>query len=124
MNGLKNFEKMQNVKLPEIYKDMYTSEFRKLSGRDRLCLSNEDIIISSFLDINKISEIIEEYHDLLGYNIIPFAETKYKDYICFYYNELEKPSIIFWSYELALENPNEAIFYICNDFNEFLQKLK
>lgn len=124
MCDLIKVEKMQNVKLPVIYKKMYTSRFDELSSTSKLCLPNEEIIITSFLDTNKIIEIIEEYHELFGYNIIPFAETKYEDYICFHYNDSEKPSIIFWNYELALENPDEAIFYLCDDFNEFLCKLK
>lgn len=125
MWDLEKIEKMQNVKFPINYKKLYESGFKDISNCSKVCLTGEEILIDAFMGVDEIVNIMEEYYDFFGYDIIPVIKTKYDDYICFNYNkDKQKPSVIFWSYELALENPNEAIFHLYDNFDELIYRLK
>ena len=63
---------------------------------------------------------MDEFYDLLGNDIILIVETSHDDYICLYYREnMKQPSIVYWNYELALENPDEGSLLLCEDLDEF-----
>lgn len=67
---------------------------------------------------------MEEFYDFFGYDIIPIAETDDDNYICLYYKEnMKKPLIIYWNYELALENPEEGILFLYDSIYEFETKM-
>lgn len=81
--------------------------------------------ISKFLTTTEINDILKEFYDFFGYDIVPIAETDEDDYISLYYREnIEKPSIVYWNYELALENPEEGILFLYDSMYEFETKLK
>ncbi|MCM1179687.1 MAG: hypothetical protein NC347_05495 [Clostridium sp.] len=85
---------------------------------------NDVLHISRFLFATEIYDTWEEFYDFFGYDIAPIAETDDDNYICLYYREnTKKPSIIYWNYELALENREEGIFFLYHDMNEFEAKL-
>ena len=76
------------------------------------------------MNATEIYDILEEFYDYFGYEIIPIAEVDYDDYICLYYKNKKNPSIIYWNYELALENPEEGIIVLYDCMHEFEARLK
>lgn len=79
---------------------------------------------NQILTTTEINDILEELYDFFGYDIVPIAETDYDDYICLYYREnMKKPSIVYWDYELALENSEEGILFLFDSMYEFETKL-
>ena len=98
MLNLDNIEKKLNIKLPEVYKKLYQSSFEKLNKKIEIHVNDD---------------------------IVPIAETDYEDYICLLYKENRKnPSIIYWNYDLALENASEGITILYDNMHEFLINLK
>lgn len=80
--------------------------------------------MNSFLRTGFVEKIPEEFYDFMGYDIVPIAETDDDDYICLYYREnMKNPSIVYWNYELALENPEEGILFLYDSMYEFETKL-
>lgn len=125
MHSLESIEKRQNVKLPEEYKQLYQSDFKKIKNNCKICVEDNVFCISKFLSATEINDILEEFYDFFGYDIIPIAEVDYDDYICLYYKKNKKnPAIIYWNYELALENPGEGIIVLSKCMHEFEDRLK
>lgn len=121
MFDLDNIEKKQNIKFPEEYKRLYQSNFKGFSNSLEIHINDDVFSIRKFLSAIEISDILMEFYDFWGYDIVPIAETDYEDYICFYYKEnAENPSIIYWNYELALENSAEEITFLYDSMHEFI----
>lgn len=124
MFSLENIEKKQNIKFPEEYKRLYQSDFKEISNRE-IHIGTDVFCISKFLTTTEIDDMLEEFYDFFGYDIVPIAETDYDDYICLYYREDRgNPTIVYWNYELALVNPEEGISSLYDSMYEFENVLK
>ncbi len=124
MRSLESIEKKQNIKFPEEYKRLYQSNFKEIDNGMEIHAGDDVFYISKFLTTTEINDILEEFHDFLGYDIVPIAETDYDDYICLNYREnMKKPSIVYWNYELALESLEEGILFLYDSMYEFETKL-
>lgn len=124
MCSLESIEKKQNIKFPEEYKRLYQSNFKEIDNEMKIHVKEDVFGISKFFTATEINDILEEFFDYFGYDIVPIAETDDDDYICLYYREsMKKPSIIYWNYELALENPEEGILFLYDSMYEFETKL-
>lgn len=124
MYSLESIEKKQNIKFPEKYKQLYKSNFKEIDNRIAIHVGDDVFCISKFLTITEINDILEEFYDFFGYDIVPVAETDDDNYICLYYKEnMKKPSIVYWNYELALENPEEGILFLYDSIYEFETKM-
>lgn len=121
MLNLDNIEKKQNIQLPEAYKKLYQSVFEKNNREIEIHVNDDVFLIRKFLSATEINDILDEFYDFWGYDIVPIAETEYEDYICLFYRENTKnPSIIYWNYDLSLENSSEGISFLYDSVNEFL----
>lgn len=131
---IKIVEKMLGVVFPE----EYTEIVKKCDGGipSKPCfdiLDPESIAmvdgIGAFLEINH-----SEDEDMLETNMNPpeffpealvsFASTGGGDYICFDYRKgkhLTNPPIVYWCHECIV---GEAIFFLANNFREFLEMLR
>lgn len=124
MFDLDIIEKKQNIKFPEEYKRLYQSDFKEFSNRLEIHVNDDVFRICKFLSAIEISDILVEFYDFWGYDIVPIAETDYEDYICLYYKENRKnPSIVYWNYELALENSTEGITFLYGSMHEFITNI-
>ena len=85
MYSLKSIEKMQNIKFPEEYKRLYQSNFREIGNKIEIYVGSDVFCIRRFLTSTEIDDILKEFYDFFGYDIIPIAETDEEDYICLYY---------------------------------------
>lgn len=125
MYSLESIEKKQNIKFPEEYKRLYQSNFKGIENSIEIHVGDDVFCISKFLTATEIHDILKEFYNFFGYDIVPIAETAEDDYICLYYREnMKKPSIVYWNYELALENPEEGILFLYDSMYEFETKLK
>lgn len=124
MFDLDIIEKKQKIKFPEEYKRLYQSDFKEFSNRLEIHVNDDVFRICKFLSAIEISDILVEFYDFWGYDIVPIAETDYEDYICLYYKENRKnPSIVYWNYELALENSTEGITFLYGSMHEFITNI-
>ena len=122
---LNSFEKRHNINLPKVYKELYESDFYKISTTVNIHIQNDIFNIRRFLLPSEIDDIMDEFYDFLGHDIVPFAEIDAEEYICLYYQEIEKnPSIIYWNYELALENAVNGILFLYENIEQFLKNIR
>ena len=120
MFSLDCIEKKQNIKLPNVYRKLYQADFKKINCRMEIHVTDDIFIIQKFLSADEINKLLDEYYDFWGYDIVPIAETDCEDYICLFYKEnRENPSIIYWNYELALEDSTGGITFLYNNMHEF-----
>ncbi len=115
-----NIEKRYNIKLPKEYKQFYQYAIKEINNK-------VELNIQKFLTVSEINDILEEYYDFFGYDIIPIAETDYGDYICLYYKRnTQNPSIIYWDYELAAESghSSDGVSVLYKDIFQFILHLK
>ena len=124
MYSLHDIEKKQSIRFPEKYVKLYQSNFKEINNKFQFHIKEENFKIMKFLTATEINNILEEFYDFFGYDIIPIAEMEHNDYLCLYYAKNRQiPSIIYWNYELALENSEEAILFLYNDITEFESQL-
>lgn len=126
MSEISKFEKTHNISFPSGYKEYYlVSNNHNYEPISIVYKGNDVFNLRRILTIDEISKVIDEFRDLLGYDLIPIAEMDYEDYLCFdFKNNQREPSVVYWNYELALENPDDATTLVFNDFQEFLDLLK
>lgn len=117
---LKDIEKKQNIRLPEKYKQLYHSDFAEVNEKIKLQTEEEIFYLKHFLTATEIIHALDVFYDFWGYDIVPIAELEYGDYICLYYKECRKnPTIVYWNYELALENSGESMLFLFDDIEGF-----
>ena len=122
-----NIEKRYNIKLPKEYKQFYQYAIKEINNKVELHIENDILNIQKYLTVSEINDILEEYYDFFGYDIIPIAETDYGDYICLYYKgNTQNPSIIYWNYELVAASgyPSDGISVLYKDISQFILHLK
>lgn len=79
MDNFDKLEKMQNIILPKEYKFLDLYKYNKIV----INIKDFSIILEEFLEIYEIIELINEFYDIMGYDIIPIAKTNFcNDYIC------------------------------------------
>ena len=124
MITLECIERKQNIKFPEAYIDVYQSNFNNI-GNLSIQFDGDFITIKKFLNANEINDVLDEFYDDLGYDLVPIAEVEYEDFICLDFRDnKQNPSIVYWNYELVLEDSIEGITLLYSNFNQLLIKLK
>ena len=124
MYTLNDIEKKQNIKYQEEYKRLYQSDFKEFNNRLKFHVNDDVFRIYKFLSVTDNNGLLDEFYDFWGYDIVPIVETDYEDYICLYYRENRgNPSIIYWNYELAIENSTEGITFLYSSLHEFITNI-
>ncbi|MEW4220000.1 SMI1/KNR4 family protein [Rossellomorea marisflavi] len=126
----KKIEEILNVKFPIDY----VENFNKLNEFTSLYLPDDKEIVKineyCSLDNEKSENFLPNVYfrekNILVDDLIPFAVTEYDDYICFYFikGRKQEPAIVFFSYDLAYEDREEAVFQIADNFRAFLDLLR
>lgn len=87
-------------------------------------------VFATLLDLSLSKETnmvtMREYVlDRLVDNIYPFADDPGGNLICFDYRggNDRPPKIVYWDHEIAYEDPEGALFYICDTFTQLLDML-
>jgi hypothetical protein len=70
-----------------------------------------------------ITQMYEAVKDQLPERVYPFAMDPFGNLLCFDYRDSKRnaPTIVFWDHEV--DDPEEAIAYVCDTFSELLAKL-
>ncbi|KYH31385.1 SMI1 / KNR4 family protein [Clostridium tepidiprofundi DSM 19306] len=125
---IKNVETKFNIKLPLDYIECIKENN---GGRPRPKIfdfnNHNEIVFASLLSVMKkdkenVIDVYEWIKDRLPDNTYPFAKDPFGNYICFRY-EGENVSIVFWDHEKANQNKEEAVKFICQTFDQLLDKL-
>ncbi|MCY9419390.1 SMI1/KNR4 family protein, partial [Bacillus inaquosorum] len=67
---------------------------------------------------------IDNVKDRLVDKIIPFATDAGGNLFCFDYRmSSQEPVIVFWDHEIAYEDKESSISYVCDSFTELINKL-
>ncbi|MGG4109235.1 SMI1/KNR4 family protein [Bacillus subtilis] len=67
---------------------------------------------------------IDNVKDRLVDKIIPFATDAGGNLFCFDYRmSAQEPVIVFWDHEIAYEDKESSISYVCDSFTELINKL-
>lgn len=128
---VKEIEKTLSVTFPNEYSSLVTKYHGATPKPNTIAFGvNKEETIQSLLSLNPndndfILKVYGENRHLLEDNIIPFAKTQCLDLIGFDYRDggSIEPFIVYWNYDLSLENIREGIYPICNTFIDFLYKL-
>ncbi|WP_367949457.1 SMI1/KNR4 family protein [Bacillus subtilis] len=57
--------------------------------------------------------------------VISIADDVFGNEICFDFRKgLSSPSILFWDHEIAYEDKESSISYVCDTFTELMNKLE
>ncbi len=131
IDTIRKVEGIFSVKFPIEYINLITKYHGSRPSPNIIKFSdNSSETLESFLSFDsKDDDYIEWFYKdnrhLFLDDIVPFGTTKYIDLICFDYRNGRDvdPSIVYWNYDLALEDITESIFPICDSFAEFLLKL-
>mgnify|MGYP005919649025 CR=1 FL=1 len=70
-------EKKQNIKFPEIYTKLYQSNFKGIS-KMKIQIDEDSINIRKFLNANEINDVLDEFYDYFGYDIVPLNSIRHK----------------------------------------------
>ncbi|MEW4225845.1 SMI1/KNR4 family protein [Rossellomorea marisflavi] len=126
----KKIEEILNVKFPIDY----VENFNKLNEFTSLYLPDDKEIVKikeyCSLDNEKSENFLPNVYfrekNILVDDLIPFAVTVSDDYICFCFikGRKQEPAIVFFSYDLAYEDREEAVFQIADNFRAFLDLLR
>lgn len=127
----KKIEEILNIKFPINYVENFN---KKLNEFTSLYLPDDKEIVKIkeyySLDNDKSENYLPNVYarekNILLDDLIPYAVTEYDDYICFYFIKGRKlePTIVYFSYDLAYEDREEAVFQIADNFKEFLDLLR
>jgi hypothetical protein len=81
----------------------------------------------SFVAEGEKTTIVEMYNcvkDRLPAGVFPFAGDPFGNLLCFDYRKTpEQPTIAFWNHEVAFDDPERAVRYVCDTFTQLLNKL-
>lgn len=113
---IENFEKKHKITLPLEYKKFYSCCNNYKSA---IYIGDDIYKIKRFFNIDEIDDILEKYFDLFGYDIVPIILLDDEDLICFLYKEAKNnPSVIYWNYELFIDNTLDGITCLFDSFEE------
>ena len=59
----------------------------EIDNRMEIHAGDDVFCISKFLTTTEINDILEEFYDFFGYDMVPIVETDDDDYIYLYYRE-------------------------------------
>ncbi|MBE0336164.1 hypothetical protein E4V51_03800 [Paenibacillus sp. 28ISP30-2] len=131
MRNTEELEKYLNIKIPESYIKWF-SDTKEYRDEHNIILKSDHgkFIIKQWLDMkysgsDSIGEVYMDSREQLLDGVVPIAFTELDDYVCLFYNKgrQHEPSIILWDYELALEELEEGLFHLADDFHEFTKML-
>lgn len=119
-------EKLQNIKLPRIYKDLDLFTLKNI--KRKIIINNNLFMMTGFMTIYEIKEELKNFYEFLSYDLIPIIKTNFTYcYICLYYkNNRKNPLVVYLDYDFYLEinNIDESIIILYQDIEVFFKEIK
>ncbi|MEK3709361.1 SMI1/KNR4 family protein [Bacillus mojavensis] len=128
---IKEVEEKLKIKFPTDYKE-FIKDHNGCSPIDKKVVLFQDSreSINNLLSIGDptrpidLLSTIDNVKDRLVDKIIPFATDAGGNLFCFDYRmSPQKPVIVFWDHEIAYEDKESSISYVCDSFTELINKL-
>ncbi|KUP34394.1 SMI1/KNR4 family protein [Bacillus atrophaeus] len=128
---IKEVEEKLKIKFPTDYKE-FIKDHNGCSPIDKkvVLLQDSRESINNLLSIGDptrpidLLSTIDNVKDRLVDKIIPFATDAGGNLFCFDYRmSSQEPVIVFWDHEIAYEDKESSISYVCDSFTELINKL-
>ncbi|MCY8289656.1 MULTISPECIES: SMI1/KNR4 family protein [unclassified Bacillus (in: firmicutes)] len=128
---IKEVEEKLKIKFPTDYKE-FIKDHNGCSPIDKKVVLFQDSreSINNLLSIGDptwpidLLSTIDNVKDRLVDKIIPFATDAGGNLFCFDYRmSSQEPVIVFWDHEIAYEDKESSISYVCDSFTELINKL-
>ncbi|MEC1750136.1 SMI1/KNR4 family protein [Bacillus mojavensis] len=128
---IKEVEVKLKIKFPTDYKE-FIKDHNGCSPIDKKVVLFQDSreSINNLLSIGDptrpidLLSTIDNVKDRLVDKIIPFATDAGGNLFCFDYRmSPQEPVIVFWDHEIAYEDKESSISYVCDSFTELINKL-
>ncbi|MGE0911922.1 SMI1/KNR4 family protein [Bacillus atrophaeus] len=128
---IKELEEKLKIKFPTDYKE-FIKDHNGCSPIDKkvVLLQDSRESINNLLSIGDptrpidLLSTIDNVKDRLVDKIIPFATDAGGNLFCFDYRmSSQEPVIVFWDHEIAYEDKESSISYVCDSFTELINKL-
>lgn len=128
---IEEVEEKLKIKFPTDYKE-FIKDHNGCSPIDKKVVLFQDSreSINNLLSIGDptrpidLLSTIDNVKDLLVDKIIPFATDAGGNLFCFDYRmSAQEPVIVFWDHEIAYEDKESSISYVCDSFTELINKL-
>ncbi|MEC1548276.1 SMI1/KNR4 family protein [Bacillus rugosus] len=128
---IKEVEEKLKIKFPTDYKE-FIKDHNGCSPIDKKVVLFQDSreSINNLLSIGDpnrpidLLSTIDNVKDRLVDKIIPFATDAGGNLFCFDYRmSAQEPVIVFWDHEIAYEDKESSISYVCDSFTELINKL-
>ncbi|WP_342412442.1 SMI1/KNR4 family protein [Bacillus sp. FSL K6-1560] len=128
---IKEVEEKLKIKFPTDYKE-FIKDHNGCSPIDKKVVLFQDSreSINNLLNIGDptrpidLLSTIDNVKDRLVDKIIPFATDAGGNLFCFDYRMSAQESVIvFWDHEIAYEDKESSISYVCDSFTELINKL-
>ncbi|WP_416806531.1 MULTISPECIES: SMI1/KNR4 family protein [Bacillus amyloliquefaciens group] len=129
---IEEVEEKLKIKFPTDYRD-FIKDHNGCSPIDKkvVLFQNSRESINNLLSIGDptrpidLLSTIDNVKDRLVDKIIPFATDAGGNLFCFDYRmSSQKPAIVFWDHEIAYEDKESSISYVCDSFTELMNKLE
>ncbi|MCY8946181.1 SMI1/KNR4 family protein [Bacillus atrophaeus] len=114
---------MNNFRVGQTGLKEYPEEVVVLFQNSRESINNLLSIGDPSRPIDLLSTI-DNVKDRLVDKIIPFATDAGGNLFCFDYRMSSQPVIVFWDHEIAYEDKESSISYVCYSFTDLMDKLE
>ncbi|MER3118196.1 SMI1/KNR4 family protein [Bacillus subtilis] len=130
-NQIEYVEEKLKIKFPTDYRE-FIKDHNGCSPIDKkvVLFQNSRETINNLLSIGDptrpidLLSTIDNVKDRLVDKIIPFATDAGGNLFCFDYRmSAQEPVIVFWDHEIAYEDKESSISYVCDSFTELINKL-
>ncbi|MBU0444431.1 SMI1/KNR4 family protein [Bacillus amyloliquefaciens] len=129
---IEEVEEKLKIKFPTDYRE-FIKDHNGCSPIDKKVVSfqNSRESINNLLSIGDptrpidLLSTLDNVKDRLVDKIIPFATDAGGNLFCFDYRmSSQEPAIVFWDHEIAYEDKESSISYVCDSFTELMNKLE
>lgn len=124
-------EKAMGVKFPKDYVECAKTNHQGHPSPDKFDCEKRKGLVFNYLyslkegDSDYIVDVYKSYQDgRMEKGLVPFADDPGGDEICFdYRKDKNNPSVVYWDHEIAFDDPEGAISYVCDSFSDLIEKL-
>lgn len=129
---IEEVEEKLKIKFPTAFKE-FIKDHNGCSPIDKkvFLFQNSRESINNLLSIGDptrpidLLNTIDNVKDRLVDKLIPFATDAGGNLFCFDYRmSSQEPVIVFWDHEIAYEDKESSICYVCDSFTELMNKLE
>lgn len=121
-------EKQLNIKFPQDYIEIVSNNDGGYPYPNKFKLNDNEEVFNNLIsfkedDYSNIFEVLEDISGSIIKGVIPIAEDPFGNLICFDFRDKLEPNIVFWNHEVAEEDVEKSISFVCKTFTVLLSSL-